>query len=61
MAENDQEAREELADLLECIKALAQIHGSSFEEVERLRQEKAEKRGGFEEKVFLIEVADEED
>ncbi len=60
-AKDNQEAREELADLLECIKALAKLHGSSLEEIEKLRQEKAVKRGGFEEKIFLIEVVDEED
>jgi predicted house-cleaning noncanonical NTP pyrophosphatase (MazG superfamily) len=37
---------------------LAKHHGSSIEEVEAVRKEKAEKRGGFEEKVLLIEVED---
>jgi predicted house-cleaning noncanonical NTP pyrophosphatase (MazG superfamily) len=49
---------EELADLLEIIQALAKHHGSSIEEVEKVRKEKAEKRGGFEDKIFLIEVED---
>jgi predicted house-cleaning noncanonical NTP pyrophosphatase (MazG superfamily) len=57
-AESNGEAVEELADLLEIIHALAKNHGSSIEEVEAVRKEKAEKRGGFEEKVFLIEVED---
>jgi predicted house-cleaning noncanonical NTP pyrophosphatase (MazG superfamily) len=56
-AETDGEAVEELADLLEVIRYLAKQHGS-IEEVEAVRIEKAEKRGGFEEKVFLIEVED---
>ncbi|MFB5282554.1 phosphoribosyl-ATP pyrophosphohydrolase [Peribacillus sp. Hz7] len=55
---NNSEAIEELADLLEIMHALAEFHGSSIEEVERVRQEKAVKRGGFKEKVFLIEVED---
>jgi predicted house-cleaning noncanonical NTP pyrophosphatase (MazG superfamily) len=38
--------------------ALAKVHHSSIDEVETIRQKKAEKRGGFEEKVFLIEVED---
>ena len=58
-ADNDQEAIEELADLLEIIHALAKCHGASFEKVEEVRQMKAEKRGGFEKKIFLIEVEDE--
>ncbi|WP_282172204.1 nucleoside triphosphate pyrophosphohydrolase [Cytobacillus firmus] len=57
-AENDEEAIEELADLLEIIHALAEIHGASIEKVEELRKQKAEERGGFKEKIFLIEVED---
>jgi predicted house-cleaning noncanonical NTP pyrophosphatase (MazG superfamily) len=57
-AETDGEAVEELADLLEVIRALAKHHGSFIEEVEAVRIDKAEKRGGFQEKVFLIEVED---
>lgn len=55
-ASNDNEALEELADLLELMHALAKVHGASMEEVEKIRQDKASKRGGFEEKIFLIEV-----
>ena len=58
-AETDEEALEELADLLEIIHALAKVHGSTIEEVDKIRVEKAEKRGGFTDKVFLIEVQDE--
>lgn len=54
----DGEALEELADLLEVIYALAEVHGSSIKELEELRAEKAEKRGGFSERLFLIEVED---
>lgn len=56
--QSKEEAVEELADLLEIIHALANYHGSSIEEVENVRQEKAEKRGGFQEKIFLVEVED---
>lgn len=58
-AVNDKDAIEELADLLEIIHSLAECHDSTFEEVEVVRQKKAEKRGGFKEKIFLIEVEDE--
>ncbi|MFE7062043.1 phosphoribosyl-ATP pyrophosphohydrolase [Sutcliffiella sp. NPDC057660] len=57
-ADTNEEAIEELADLMEIIRSLAQYHGTSMEEVEKLRQGKAVKRGGFEEKVFLVEVED---
>ena len=47
---------EELADLLEVIRTAAAARGSSIEEVEAIRARKADKRGGFEKKIFLIEV-----
>jgi predicted house-cleaning noncanonical NTP pyrophosphatase (MazG superfamily) len=55
---NNEDAVEELADLLEIIHALAECHGASIEKVEEIRKKKAEKRGGFKEKIFLIEVED---
>ncbi|WP_453989989.1 pyrophosphohydrolase domain-containing protein [Bacillus nitroreducens] len=57
-ASNNENALEELADLLEIIHALAAAHGSSIEEVEEIRERKAQERGGFQEKIFLIEVED---
>ncbi|KMY55300.1 phosphoribosyl-ATP pyrophosphohydrolase [Bacillus sp. FJAT-27231] len=57
-AQNDEEALEELADLLELIHAAAAIHGADVNELEAIRQQKAEKRGGFSERIFLIEVED---
>jgi predicted house-cleaning noncanonical NTP pyrophosphatase (MazG superfamily) len=56
--ENDADAIEELADLLEIIHALAECHGASIDKVEEIRKKKAEKRGGFKEKIFLIGVED---
>lgn len=55
---NDSDALEELADILELMHALAHSHGVSIEKVEQIRKEKAEKRGAFNEKIFLIEVED---
>ncbi|WP_044640481.1 nucleoside triphosphate pyrophosphohydrolase [Risungbinella massiliensis] len=55
-SENDQDSLEELADLLELIYALAEVHGSSREKLEEIRSEKAEKRGGFQKRLFLSEV-----
>lgn len=55
---SNEEALEELADLLEVIHALANYHGFSMEEVEEVRIAKADKRGGFKEKILLIEVED---
>ena len=47
---------EELADLLEVIHAAAIARGYSLEELERVRAEKAAKRGGFEKRILLKEV-----
>ncbi|HEY4430035.1 MAG TPA: nucleoside triphosphate pyrophosphohydrolase [Paenibacillus sp.] len=55
-ATKDEEALEELADMLEVIQALAETHGSNCAELEKLRAEKASHRGGFKNGVFLIEV-----
>jgi predicted house-cleaning noncanonical NTP pyrophosphatase (MazG superfamily) len=56
--QTDEEAIEELADILEILHALAKVHGSTMREVDEIRKSKAEKRGGFRDKVFLIEVED---
>ncbi|MEQ6389227.1 nucleoside triphosphate pyrophosphohydrolase [Bacillaceae bacterium S4-13-58] len=58
-AKNDQDATEELADILELIYALTKVHGSTPENLEKIRSQKAAKRGGFNDKIFLIEVEDE--
>lgn len=49
---------EELADILEVVYAIASAKGISKEELEGVRQEKAEKRGGFTKRIFLNEVVD---
>lgn len=47
---------EELADLLEVIHATAKARGFSFEEVDQIRKAKAQRRGGFEKRLFLEKV-----
>ena len=47
---------EELADLLEVIRAVCAARGSNIDEVEELRRSKAEKRGGFQKRILLSEV-----
>ena len=47
---------EELADLLEVIRAAAVARGYTLDDLERVRAEKAEKRGVFEKKLLLKEV-----
>ena len=52
----ESKSMEELADLLEVIRAVATARGSSIEEVEAIRKNKVAKRGGVEKKLMLIEV-----
>ena len=47
---------EELADLLEVMRAVVKARGWSWEQLEQVRQEKAAQRGGFEKKILLKEV-----
>ena len=47
---------EELADLLEVIRAATLARGYTLDELEAIRATKAEKRGGFEKKILLIET-----
>ena len=55
-ADTNDHALEELADVLEIIQALAICHGASIEKVEEIRKQKSEERGGFEQRIFLVEV-----
>jgi len=49
----DRELVEELADVLEVVESLRKHNGISVEELNRVRQEKRNKRGGFDEAVYL--------
>ncbi|MDQ0216131.1 putative house-cleaning noncanonical NTP pyrophosphatase (MazG superfamily) [Oikeobacillus pervagus] len=55
----NEEALEELADLFEIIHSLVKVHGADIEKLEEIRRQKAVQRGGFQERIFLIEVEDE--
>lgn len=44
---------EELADMLEILKTLAEVEGSNLEQVIQVAEEKAKKRGAFEKRIFL--------
>ena len=54
----ESKSMEELADLLEVIRAVALARGSSIEEVEQIRIKKAEKRGGFIKRILLETVTE---
>lgn len=52
----DEECLEELADILELAYELGRMHGASFDEMNAIREEKRERKGGFEKGLFLEEV-----
>ena len=47
---------EEMADVLEVLRAICVARGYSLEELEEVRAKKADERGGFGEKIFLESV-----
>ena len=47
---------EELADLEEVLRAILEAKGISYEEFDRIRAEKADKRGAFKKKLLLKRV-----
>jgi predicted house-cleaning noncanonical NTP pyrophosphatase (MazG superfamily) len=49
---------EELADIAEILYAIAKCKGAGKEEFDSIRVRKAEKRGGFEKKLFLVSVGE---
>lgn len=51
---------EELADMYEVMLAIIKSKGYTKEQFEQIRKEKADKRGGFKDKVFLKEVVEEQ-
>ena len=47
---------EELADLLEVIYRISELRGVSSDELDKIRKDKAEKRGKFNSNLFLIDA-----
>ena len=47
---------EELADVLEVVRALCKLNGNTLEELEEVRKKKEEKNGAFNKRLFLENV-----
>ena len=47
---------EELADLLEVIYRISELRGVSSDELDKIRKDKAERRGKFDSNLFLIDA-----
>ena len=52
------ERLEELADIYELIRTIAELHDSSMENVARLANKKKKERGAFEKKIFTDAYVD---
>ena len=46
----------ELADVIEVIYRIVELRKMSLEELDQIRLEKKEKRGGFKKNLFLVEI-----
>lgn len=57
----ESKSMEELADLLEVMEAVAEARGFCWQDVLTVRAEKKEKRGGFQKRLLLEYVKEEED
>lgn len=55
-AADKKEAIEELADILELVHAAINSLGIRYEQLEEVRHQKKEKRGGFDQAIYLIDV-----
>lgn len=53
---NDKDRLEELADMIEVIKALANLEGKNLQDIILIAEQKREKRGGFKDKIYLERV-----
>ncbi len=47
---------EELADVLEVIYRISKLKGVAPDELDKIRQDKAQKRGKFEDNLFLVDA-----
>ena len=50
------ESPEELADMMEVIDAVLEYKGYTWEQIREIQAQKAEKRGGFKERIILEET-----
>lgn len=58
-AKDSKDRIEELADMLEVIRALASVENKNLDDIIEVSKIKREKRGGFEKRIFLERVIEE--
>jgi predicted house-cleaning noncanonical NTP pyrophosphatase (MazG superfamily) len=52
----ENEDPEELADIIEIIRAIIDYHSMTYDELEDTRETKKQQRGSFSERIFLEEI-----
>lgn len=52
-----EEIKEELADVLEVIQGLIKIHNLNFEDIEKIRKNKFQEKGGFENPIYINSIS----
>ena len=55
-SQKEEDTLEELADVLEVVKALAELNNKKLEDIIAIAKQKSDKRGGFEKRIFLEKV-----
>ncbi len=56
----DSESIEELADILEVLKTIANAKGIAWYEIEEICAKKKEERGGFDQRILLIQTEEDQ-
>lgn len=59
-SETREELTEEIADLMEVMETIIKDRNISLEEIKKVKEEKKAKRGGLDDKVFLISTEEKE-
>ncbi|MFA7209324.1 MAG: nucleoside triphosphate pyrophosphohydrolase [Parcubacteria group bacterium] len=54
-AEGREHLAEEVADVMEILDSLLELNGLSWEEIMKIKQAKAEERGGFKKRILMLE------
>lgn len=52
-AENSNDTLEEVADVLEILRAIAELENQNIDKIIEIANDKKKKRGGFEKRIFL--------
>ena len=54
----ESKSQEEIADILEVLRAIAVARGYDWDEIETIREDKKMAKGGFEKRIFLMTTFD---